>query len=33
MQRTFSLNRERVTINELGFYQRTVDVLSGYADS
>lgn len=33
VQRMFSLNRERVTINELGFYQRIVNLLQGAADA
>lgn len=32
MDKTFSINRPLITINELGFYQRTQSVLAGRAD-
>ena len=32
IERTFAINRPLVTINELGFYQRTKSVLAGRAD-
>ena len=32
MEKTFASNRAMITINELGFYQRTQSVLAGRAD-
>ena len=32
MEKTFSVNRTLITINELGFYQRTQSVLAGRPD-
>ena len=32
IEKTFAANRPMITINELGFYQRTKSVLSGRTD-